>query len=364
MTNFDVFKQNVISQIKSFFILKKNKRAWHIPLLAALCVGIPLFIGLYFDNLPLGLSASIGGLVILYYQPTLSLGSRMLTLLICSFGFPLSLAIGLGFSFNPYVSSVVLGFFAMGINWVTTYFKTKPPGNFFFIMMASMASFQTFHLELIPQKIGFLFLGTMLACFLALCHGLLTMKKRHTSDALVITIKKGEFVSLVDSAVIGIFIFISLLIGHIFEMQNPYWIPISCLAILQGISGQHVWERMVHRIVGTFIGMGLCWIILLFCDTPLSICITIFVLQYIVEALIVKNYALAVIFITPMTILLTEVGSSFTANMATVIPTRFLDITIGSILGAIGGWFLYNQRFKNTAILQLRKTRVVIRKRF
>ena len=89
MTNLESIKQAAITQTKSFLILKKNKRDWHIPLLAALCVAIPLFIGLYFGNLPLGLSASIGGLVILYYQPTLSLGSKMLTLLVCSFGFAL-----------------------------------------------------------------------------------------------------------------------------------------------------------------------------------------------------------------------------------------------------------------------------------
>ena len=90
-----------------------------------------------------------------------------------------------------------------------------------------MASCQPFHLESIPQKIGFIFLGTMLVCLLALCHGLRTLKKQQNTDALAIHIEKGEFVSLIDSAVIGIFISISLIIGHFFEMQNPYWIPIS-----------------------------------------------------------------------------------------------------------------------------------------
>ena len=230
-------------------------------------------------------------------------------------------------------------------------------------MIASMASCQSYNLEMIPEKIGFLFLGTMLACFLALCHGLLTIKKEQTTEIFTIQIKKGKFVSLIDSIVIGIFIAISLIIGHLLEMKNPYWIPISCLAILQGISKQHVWERMLHRIIGTFIGIGLCWFILLFCNTPLSICIAIFMLQYLVEVLIVKNYALAIIFITPMTILLAEIGSSFTANTQIIVSVRFLDITIGSVLGALGGWIIYNQRFKYKATQQLRKTRVMLCKK-
>ena len=173
---------SVVDKIKSFFELKKSKRSRHIPFLASLCVAIPLFLALYFDNFGKGLMASLGGLVILYYQPNLSFGRRMLTLLICSLGFTFSLGIGLSFSFNPYVSAIVLGFFAMGIHLVTTYFKIKPPGNFFFIMIASMASCQSYNLEMIPEKIGFLFLGTMLACFLALCHGLLTIKKEQTTE--------------------------------------------------------------------------------------------------------------------------------------------------------------------------------------
>lgn len=363
MSNLKFIINSVVNEIKSFFELKKSKRSRHIPFLASLCVAIPLFLALYFDNFAKGLMASLGGLVILYYQPNLSFGSRMLTLLICSLGFTFSLGIGLSFSFNPYVSAVVLGFFAMGIHLVTTYFKIKPPGNFFFIMIASMASCQSYNLEMIPEKIGFLFLGTMLACFLALCHGLLTIKKEQTTEIFTIQIKKGKFVSLIDSIVIGIFIAISLIIGHLLEMKNPYWIPISCLAILQGISKQHVWERMLHRIIGTFIGIGLCWFILLFCNTPLSICIAIFMLQYLVEVLIVKNYALAIIFITPMTILLAEIGSSFTANTQIIVSVRFLDITIGSVLGALGGWIIYNQRFKYKATQQLRKTRVMMRKK-
>src|SRR5690606_14698318 len=138
--------------------------------------------------------------------------------------------------------------------------------------------------------------------------------------------------------------------------------PISCLAVMQGISRYQVWERAFHRITGTFVGMGLCWIILLVCKTPLSICIGIFILQFIIEILIVKHYAAAVVFITPMTILLAEMGSSFAGNSEILIPTRFLDISLGSFIGIIGGWFIYHQQLKQKAVRQIRKTRVLVRR--
>src|SRR5687768_11681188 len=120
---------------RSLFELKKSERLWHIPLLASLCTGIPLLTGLYFDNLRYGILACTAGLVILYL-PSSSLANRMITMLACSFGFMVSFAIGIIFSFNPFVSSLVLGLLAFGVHWIVNYFRMKPPGSFFFIMIA------------------------------------------------------------------------------------------------------------------------------------------------------------------------------------------------------------------------------------
>lgn len=362
MNYFAEIKSLITTEIKNFFKVKHSKRIWHLPFLAALCLGIPIFFGLYLGSLRMGLSICLGGLVILYYQPTLPLANRMLTMLVCSFGLILSLTIGIVFSFNIYVSSLVFGLFSMGIHWVTTYFRVKPPGNFFFIMIASMASCQPFELKVIPEKIGFIVLGTMLACLLGLLYGLL-MKKRNTNEVISISIKKGEDVPLIESLIIGIFMFISLIVGHFLEMKNPYWVPISCIAIMQGMSFYHVWERAIHRIIGTFVGIGLCWPILLFCKTPLSICISIFVLQYIVEALIVRHYGLAVVFMTPLTILLAEAGSSIDVNSEILISARFIDIALGSFIGVIGGWLIYHQQLKQKLVRHYRKARFFVNKK-
>lgn len=361
MSDVGQIKNFISTEAKNFFQLRQSKRIWHIPLLASLAVGIPAFVGWYFGNLSMGLSASLGGLVILYYQPAMPLAKRMLIMLGCSFGFLLSFSIGFGF--HPYISAVVFGLFAMGVHWITAYCNTRPPGSFFFIMIAAMASCQNFAWETMLQKIGLMSLGTMLACLLALGYGLVTIQKKHAVGPLSATIKPREFVSLVESGIIGIVMFASMAVGHLLDMKNPYWIPISCLAVMQGMSRYHVWERVFHRIVGTFVGLGLCWGLLLVCKTPLSICICIFLLQFIIEILIVKHYAAAVIFITPMTILLAEAGSSLAGNSDLLMATRFLDTTLGSLIGAVGGWLIYHQQLKQKVVRQLRKTRVRLRKK-
>lgn len=356
---------NILKQeTAALFKLKATNRSRHIPFLAALCIGVPLLTGLYFNNIKYGLIASLAGLVILYIPTGATLPNRMMTLLICSFGFMISYTIGICFSFNPILSAVVFGLFSMAVHYITSYFGVKPPGNFFFIMIASMASCMPFDLQTIPAKIGLIGLGTMFACSLALIYSLLLSQKTTSQNPVVVTtvFARKEYSSLVEALIIGIFMFVSLLSGHLLQLQNPYWVPISCLAVMQGVTLHHIWQRGFQRILGTLIGLALTWLILSLNTSLLGICLSIIALQFIVELLIVRNYALAVLFITPMTILLSEAGNPIVLHPNELIFFRFWDIALGSFIGAAGGWFIHHEKLKHLAVRRLRKTRIIMRR--
>lgn len=354
----DNFKSLLIREVKSLFELKKTERLWHIPVLASLCVGLPLLIGYSLDKLDYGILSCMAGLVILYL-PTTTVARRMITMLACSFGFMISFVIGICFSFNPILSSIVLGLFALSVHWVVNYFGMKPPGSFFFIMIASIASCMPFDLIAIPTRVGLIGMGAMLASLLALFYSLYITKK-HPPKTELIVVRKSNYTTLFESAIVGFFIFLSVLTGHLLKLNNPYWLPISCAAVMQGASFQHVGQRSFQRILGTFIGLGLTWLLLLLKMTPLTICISIMVLQFIIEMLVVRHYGLAVVFITPLTLFLAEAGSAMTVDPTTLISVRFMDILLGSIIGAIGGWFLHHEQLRHKAEIQIRKTRVGI----
>lgn len=351
-------KQIVKREIKLLFQLKQTERLWHIPVLASLCTGLPLLIGYSIDRLDYGILACLGGLLILYL-PSTKLENRMVTLLLCAFGFILSFTIGIVFSFNPYFSAIVLGLFAFGVNWVTNYFKLRPPGSFFFIMLASMAICMPFDLISIPTKIGLIALGTIFTCVFALFYSLYITKKYSNKLPAQFPVKR-KYINLTESVIIGVFIGISLLVGRFLELENPYWVPISCAAIMQGVSVSHVWQRSFHRIAGTAIGVGLVWFLLQFNLSALSICMAILILQFIIEMLIVRHYALAVIFITPLTFFLAELGGGIGADHNQLISARLIDIVIGSLIGVMGGWILHNQQVHLKAERQIRKTRIAI----
>ncbi|WP_276483132.1 FUSC family protein [Paraflavitalea pollutisoli] len=349
--------QAIEREWKALFQLKKTERLWHIPVLASLCVGIPLLAGVYFDKLNYGIIASTGGLVILYL-PGGTVATRMITLIACSFGFMVAMAISLCFSFNPWMASIALGCFAFAVHWVKMYFHMKPPGSFFFIMIASIGSCMKFDLSAIPTRVGLIGMGTMLACILAFFYSLYITRVYPPKPETPVEPKK--YMDVVESIIVGVFMVLSILVGHLLHLNFPYWLPISCAAVMQGVSLQHVWQRSFHRILGTFVGLGFAWLLLQLHMTPLNICLSILVLQFIIEVLVVRHYALAVIFITPLTLFLAEAGGSLIDSPNQLITLRFLDITLGSLIGALGGWVLYHEQLYYHASRQLRRTKYVL----
>jgi uncharacterized membrane protein YccC len=356
----DTLKSIIKRELKLLFQLKKTERLWHVPVLASLCVGLPLLAGYLLGHLEYGIVSCLGGLVILYLPPT-NFRHRRSTMLFSSLGFILSYSLGLMFSFNPILSSLMMAVFAFFVNWVTNIFKLGPPGNFFFIMIAAMASCQPFNLEAIPVKAGLLALGVLFACALALLYSLYMTAKYKDKLQAVIPRKKNTII-ISESITIGAFTGISLFVPHLLNFHNPYWVPISSLAIMQGVSTTHVWQRSFHRMLGTVVGLGLTWLLLQFDMQPLSVCISILMLQFIIEMLIVRHYALACIFITPLTIFLADIGSLFTVDSDLLISARFTDIAVGSLIGGIGGWLLHHQQLKAKADRHMRIAKVLVRR--
>lgn len=81
------------------------------------------------------------------------------------------------------------------------------------------------------------------------------------------------------------------------------------------------------------------------------------------EWLVVRNYGIAVVFITILTIFLAESGNALLSDPTSLIAARFYDILTGSIMGAIGGWALYNERIHYATRKQVRKAKLVLNKR-
>lgn len=332
-----------------------------MPVVAGFCVGVPLLLGLYFDDMEAGKLASVGALLILYIQSD-DLVNRLISLMICGFGFILSYTVGSVFSFGSVLPPVALGVYTFGVHYALFRLNlTKPPGNFFFIMIAAMAIASPKAMDTLSSGIGNVALGVIIACSIGLIYSLITLRSKSNPKQKVV-FQSNPYTNITESIIFGATVGFSLLIAKLLEMDNPYWVPISCMAVMQGISTSQVWERALHRVLGTVIGLGLTWLVLLFPLSVWQVCLCIIVLQTIIEFLVVRNYGLAAVFITMLTVFLAEPNISLTGDSGTLIQARLIDTLIGSVIGAVGGWLLYHQRVHFYTRLQLRRTRTIVKR--
>ncbi len=321
---------------------KQTERKWHFPILAALCIGSCLFIGYFLGKPGYGSLSSLGALTILYFTSA-PITQRMVHLAVCAFGIVFSFTISLFFSFNAYVAALLLGITAFLAHFLTSYFKMPPPGNFFFIMVAAMASTFPFDPELIPTRVGLVTMGAILSCSLAFLYSVFIEKSRVVTVPRR-TFNKRRYTKFVESIIIGVFMALTLITGHLLKFNNTYWISIAAVAIVQGRNFEHVRQRNMHRILGTFIGIALAWLILWFRPEKIIMIMIITVLQFIIELLVVRNYGFAVAFITPLTILLAETGSEVYHPVEQLMHARLLDTVIGSLIGLAAGFFMHHQQ--------------------
>ncbi len=338
--------QNPVAQRFQYLLeFKQTERKWHFPVLAALCIGSCLFIGYFLGKPGYGSLSSLGALTILYFTSA-PITQRMVHLAICAFGIVFSFTISSFFSFNVYAAAFSLGVISFLAHFLTSYFKMPPPGNFFFIMVAAMASTFTFDLELIPTRVGLVAMGAILSCSLAFLYSVFIEKSKVVTVPRR-TFHKRRYTKFVESTIIGFFMALTLITGHLLKFNNTYWISIAAVAIVQGRNFEHVRQRNMHRILGTFIGIALAWLILWFRPEKIIMIVIITVLQFIIELLIVRNYGFAVAFITPLTILLAETGSEVYHPVEQLMHARLLDTIIGSLIGLAAGFFLHHQQIIN-----------------
>lgn len=333
--------QAILTEIRQLLVWNTPSRSWHIAFIVSLCMGIPVFAGAYFGKQDYGILVGMGTLVILYLPKT-SIAHRMLTLVACSFGFSVCFTLGLCASFDPYISVAVMTLTVLLIDVICRYYSLPPPASFFFILMIAVGSTMPFNLAGIPMRVGLISIGGMLACLIAFIYSL-AIANKPIKLTPVPPVDRDIFAIVLESLVIASFVGGSFLLSRLLHLNNPYWVPVSCAAIMQGATFRLIWHKKVHRIIGTALGMGLTSIIF---SLPLNVwtyALAITVLQFIVEILIVRNYGVAVIFITPLTMLFAE-GASVRIPPDSLVLTRLFDIILGSLIGVAGGWVLHHPK--------------------
>lgn len=338
------FQDLVRQELRHLTAMNPSERRWQLPLFAALASGLPLLVGAYFNHLDYGLVSSLGGLVFLY-APNTPLSHRMVFLMACAFGLCACYTLGVMTHFLPFLLVVVLSGLTMLVTMVCRFYALGPPGSLFFIMAAAIGAYAPIEVLQVPLFVGLMTMGCLQACLLAFFYAVYSLRKQAAQPVKPLPKASFDFVIL-DSVVTAVFVGIALVIAQTLHLERAYWVPISCLAVMQGASLRAVWNKQVHRIAGTGLGLLLSWGVLSLPLDRWTVSFVMIALAFVIEILVVRHYGLAMVFITPLTLLLAEATHLGQGAPGLLIQARFFDTVLGSVVGLFGGICLHNPRFR------------------
>lgn len=121
-------------------------------------------------------------------------------------------------------------------------------------------------------------------------------------------------------------------IAMVLGIDHAYWAMAAAVLVLhQGADRSRTLRRGSERLLGTWAGLGLAGAILLLHPQGLWLAPLLALLQFVIELLVVRNYALATVFIT--TAALTISSGTHSVDIGRLLLARGTDTLIGCAVG-------------------------------
>ena len=98
-----------------------------------------------------------------------------------------------------------------------------------------------------------------------------------------------------------------VIVGETFKVPEYYWVLLAVVVVLRPVYADTI-SRAKARFLGTLIGLGIAWVLLELVQAPQWRFFAVFVCSWIAFVFILHTYYIAVIFITPVAILLFSIA--------------------------------------------------------
>lgn len=101
---------------------------------------------------------------------------------------------------------------------------------------------------------------------------------------------------------------VGAVVGSLYGSTHAYWAMVAVVAGLTGATRRARLTRGLHRLIGTFAGVGLAALILPLYPRGVVAVLALTVLQAAAELFVGRNYGIALIFVTPLALLMGQLG--------------------------------------------------------
>lgn len=127
---------------------------------------------------------------------------------------------------------------------------------------------------------------------------------------------------------------LAALIGTAAGLGHAYWATVAVVAVIPPPHAAHSISRALHRMIGTFVGVGVTALIL-WPDPPVAALIAVVaVCQFLAEILVGRHYGAALVAITPLALLMVHIGGPSTP-VSELLLDRALETAIGAAVGIV-----------------------------
>ncbi|WP_330475066.1 FUSC family protein [Terrabacter sp. C0L_2] len=117
------------------------------------------------------------------------------------------------------------------------------------------------------------------------------------------------------------------------DWQHPYWAMVAAVVVLSGPDLLSRLTRGVQRVVGTLLGLGVAALVLPWHPQGVAAVLVIVALQVLTELFVGRNYAVALLFITPLALLMGQLAHE--APIGPLLRDRLLETVLGAVVGAV-----------------------------
>lgn len=124
---------------------------------------------------------------------------------------------------------------------------------------------------------------------------------------------------------------LSGVIATLSGIASPYWAQVAAVVPLSAPGRRAQVERGLHRIVGTAIGVVVTAFLLSFPSEPWQIIVWVVLMQFLTELFVLRNYSLALMFITPLALLMVHLANP--QPVGPMLAARVTESAIGAVVG-------------------------------
>ena len=311
---------------------------WPIGLRAAVAMAVPIAVMTVLGRADLGFQAATGAFVALY-GTHLPLLDRVRVLPFIAAG--LLTAAVLGALAGPWTLATLIGLALVTVAAAAVMFgfSVGPPGPLFVVLIFGLSAHVVASGAAAATYVAAVACGILFALLVSLTPLLRARGRRGVARPLgqVLpgpALPPGRRLLLARVAIITV---LGIALGLVLDPDRVYWIVGAAVAVI-GVSADRraSFSRGLHRMIGTILGAGVFLVLGSVPWNPLLLALVLGVLQFTVELFVVRNYALALVFITPLVLLLTGAATA-SADTLAVAAERVVDTLAGAALGAISG---------------------------